>query len=71
MCRREAAEISDVLVRSERMGEFGEDHCELMPWVDTRTEFVVATTETLNEHVPGADHFCRVTWPYWSMARYR
>jgi hypothetical protein len=41
------------------MGEFGEDRCELMPWVDIRTEFVVATTEVLDERVPGTDHPCR------------
>ena len=57
--RREAAKISDVLLRSDGMGEFGEDRCELMPWVDIRTEFVVATTEVLDERVPGTDHPCR------------
>jgi hypothetical protein len=41
-----------VLPRSDGAGEFGEDRCESMPWVDIHAEFVVAAVEVLDESVP-------------------
>jgi hypothetical protein len=45
--------ISAVLPRSDGAGEFGEDRCEPMAWVDIHAEFVVSASEVLDERVPG------------------
>jgi hypothetical protein len=47
-----------VLPRSDGVSEFGEDRCELMPWIDIHPEFVVAASEVLDERVSGTDHPC-------------
>lgn len=55
---REVREISGVLLRSEGVGEFGEVRCEPMSSVDINADFVVASSEVLDERVSGADHSC-------------
>jgi hypothetical protein len=47
-----------VLARSDGAGEFGEGRREPMPLVEIYAEFVVATTEVLDERVPGTAHPC-------------
>ncbi len=51
--------FSVVLPRSDGVGEFDEDCCELMPWVDVHAEFVVAASELLHERVSGTDYLRR------------
>jgi hypothetical protein len=59
MRRRNADKLPAVLLRSDGAGAFGEDRCELMPWVNIYAEFIVAVTEVLHERVSGTDHPCR------------
>jgi hypothetical protein len=40
-----------VLPRSEGVGEFGEDRCEPMPWIDIHAELVVAASEVRDDTV--------------------
>jgi hypothetical protein len=48
--------FSGVLPRSDGVGEFGEDCCEPMSWVDIPAEFVVASSEVLDKRMSGTDH---------------
>jgi hypothetical protein len=50
--------FSAVLPRSDGAGEFWEDYGELIPWVVIHAVFVVASSEVLDERVPGTDHPC-------------
>lgn len=59
MRRRKQAALSAVLPQSDGVDEFREDRCQRMPSIDVRAEFVVVSTEILDERVSGTDLPCR------------